>query len=471
MSAILIILQQPWVYALGWTLLHSLWQCALIACVCAALLFFTKQATANFRSLIAFAGLLMCVLASTLTFYRYLPADTDTIEITIDSAPVLQTATQHISFNAITFLNSHINTLVLMWFLGFVIYAVKTLQEYRYCHLIKNTHIAKTPEKWQRIFTELCGKVGVYKNVELRISELVPIPCVIGHIKPIVLIPLGLLLSMNQQQIESILLHELGHVKRNDYLVALIQSLIKTLFFFNPFLLWISNQIDKEREHACDDIAVNINQNPLLFANTLKEFADMNMNLKTAMSINGNKLLLTRVTRLFTQPQKATSVKSRLLATLLIIASGGVVLCVNADNANNEEKTVTLKMEKPLPTAEAFALAITEINQQCGTNVTLEPIKHKDGIKQFKMDSMKCSHAIRRLTGMVAVENVDVPKNGKIATLKISHQPVANAIAEVNKQCGTKATVPENIRNELADFDLIEMPCEKMILFVQNYTK
>ncbi|MBX9733109.1 MAG: M56 family metallopeptidase, partial [Chitinophagaceae bacterium] len=264
--------------------------------------------------------------------------------------------------------------------------------------------------------------------------------------------------------------HELGHVKRNDYLVALIQSLIKTLFFFNPFLLWISNQIDKEREHACDDIAVNINKNPLLFANTLKEFADMNMNLKTAMSINGNKLLLTRVTRLFNQPQKATSVKSRLLATLLIIASGGVVLCVNADNANNEEKTVTLKMEKPLPTAEAFALAITQINQQCDTNVTLEPLKHNDGVKRFSMSAMKCSHAIRKLTGAVAAENIEVPKNGNKVNFEMKNRSVADVMAEVNKQCGTDAKVPDAIRNEKSDFGFTDTPCEKVIIVLQNYT-
>lgn len=471
MSAFQEIMQQPWVYALGWTILHSLWQCAFIAVICAVLLFFAKQATANFRYLIALAGLTFCVLGSAITFYRYLLVKSDATQIAINSVSGLPAHTQSASFDAMIFLNSHINTLVLLWLVGFAIYTIKSLQEYRYCHHIKNTHLTTTPEKWQCIFIELCQKVGIQKAVELRISELVPIPCVIGHLKPVVLIPLGLLLSMNQQQIEAILLHELGHVRRNDFLLAFAQTIVQTLFFFNPFLSWISNQMDKEREHACDDIAVNINQDPLLFANTLQEFADMNMNLKPAMTICGKKLLLSRVTRLFAKPQKVTNLKNSLLATLLIIMTGGVAsLYVNADSniSSSKEKTVTIKME-PLPTAEAFALAIAQVNQQCGTHVKLEPIKHNNGTKVLNMASMKCSHAIRRLTGEAALENIEVPKDGKVANLNINNQPVINAMAEVNKQCGTNATVPEDIRNELADFNFKDFPCEKMIRFIQTY--
>ncbi len=473
MSVILEIMQRPWAYALGWTILHSLWQCALIAGACAVLLLFTKQATANFRYLIALAGLAFCVLTSAITFHRSLLVNSNAIEIANNPMLVLQVHTQSTPVDMMIFLNSHINTLVLLWLVGFAIYTIKTLQEYRYCRYIKNTHLTATPEKWRCIFIELCQRVGIQKTVELRISELVPIPCVIGHLRPVVLIPLGLLLSMSQQQIEAILLHELGHVRRNDYLLAFAQTIAKTLFFFNPFLLWISNQMDQEREHACDDIAVNINQDPLLFANTLKEFADMNMNLKSAMNIHGNKLLLSRVTRLFAKPQKAKNVKNSLLATLLIIVTGGITsLYVNAEgnNSSSEEKTVTIKME-PLPTLEAFAFVTAQINAQCGTNIKLNSIKNDNGTKFFNMTAMKCSHAIRRLTGDAASVNAEVPKHGKSVDLNISNQPLYKAMDEVNKKCGTNATVPEDTRNELADFSFIDMPCEKMILFVQSYIK
>lgn len=471
MSAFLEIMQQSWVYALGWTILHSLWQSAFIAAICAVVLFFSKQATANFRYLIALTGVMLCVVASVLTFNRYLLVSSSVVGVTITSAPIAQTTVQSMPFDVMIFLNMHVNSLVVLWLLGFIIYTVKILLEYRYCQHIKNTHLRETPEKWQHIFAELSEKVGIKKIVELRISELVAVPCVIGHLKPVVLIPLGLLLSMNQQQIEAILLHELGHVRRNDYLLAFFQAIAKTLFFFNPFLLWISNQMDKEREHACDDIAVGINQDPLLFANTLKEFADMNMNLKSAMNINGNKLLLSRVTRLFAKPQKTSSAKNSLLATLLVIATGGVVsLCVNADSSTSSsvEKTVTVNM-KPLPTAEAFAYVLAQINQQCGTDLKLEPIKHPVGNRILNMESMRCSNAIRRLKGDVAIENVEVPKNGKLVNMKMDNEPIFKVIDEVNKQCGTNATVSDEIRNELNSYNFQGMPCEKMIPFVQNY--
>lgn len=465
MSAIFDFIQQQWVYALGWTILHSLWQSSLIAGACAILLFFTKQETANFRCNLALTSIIFCVISSVATYYRYM-SKSATPESATNSLPELSSYTQNNSFELVSFLNSHINTLTLLWLAGFVIFTIKTLLEYRYCQHIKNNHLIETPEKWQLIFVELCRKVGVKQKVDLRISEVVQIPCVIGYVKPVVLIPLGLLLRMNQLQIEAILLHELGHVRRNDYLIALFQAATKSLFFFNPFILWISNQLDKERENACDDIAVNINQNPLLFANTLKEFAELNINQKPALSIHHDKLLLSRITRLFAKPKKSTRLKHSLLATILIVITGGVSsIYVNADN---NEKTISINMEA-MPAAEAFTYAITQINLQCHTNEKLEPLKHSDGIRMFNMSSVSCSSAIDRMKSLVALENIEVPKDGKLANININNQPVYKAMAEVNKQCATNAPVSEKIRDELASFSFVEIPCEKLILFIQSY--
>jgi beta-lactamase regulating signal transducer with metallopeptidase domain len=465
------IMQQPWTYALGWTILHSIWQCASIAVVCAVVLFFTRQATANFRYLVALAGLVSCVFCSAVTFYSYLDISRNITEVVIISLPVLQNDAQYVPFEVMIFLNKYINTLVLMWLVGFAIYTIKILLDYRYCQHVKNNHLTATPEKWKIIFAELSQKVGIKKAVELRISKLISVPCVIGHIKPVVLVPLSLLLHMSQPQIESILLHELGHVRRNDYLLAFAQAIVKTLFFFNPFLIWISNQIDKERENACDDIAVEINQNPLLFAKTLKEFADMNTNLKSAMSINGNKLLLSRIIRLFTKPKKTTNARNSLLAALLIITTGGAVSLyanANSNSNNNVEKTVTVDLPV-LPAADAYAQTIAQINQQCGTNVKLDPVKHPDSTRILNMKSMKCSDAIRRVTQTLVIDNTEIKDDEKLANVAITNQPVINAMTEVNKQCGTNETVPEAIRNELASFNFKDMPCKKMIMFIQAY--
>lgn len=386
------ILQQDWINSLGWTLLHSLWQYALIAIFCALLLFFTKAFSANARYLIALASLVIGALISTLTFYKYQQASEEIIMQPVQQSAAAQFFSENTTFSLVRLIDEHIDSIVIAWLCGFLVYGLKIFFDYRYCQQLKNYHLTPTPQKWQHLFAALAAKVGVSHKIELRISTLTVAPCVIGYLKPVVLLPVGLLLGMNQQQIEVILLHELAHARRNDYLVGLIQTLIKILFFFNPFLRWISNQMDIEREHACDDIAVAISQNPLLFANTLKEFADMNINQKLVMNISGKKLLLTRITRLFSNNEKVTTAKNSLLASILIFFTGLILtLCVNAAPENISDKKISLSITN-IPVQDV----LKEVNKKCSTNevltananesltLVLEDISCKDTIKLLR---------------------------------------------------------------------------------------
>ena len=365
MHTFLHFLQQDWIHSLGWTLLHSLWQHALIAISCALALAFTRHVSSNTRYLIALVSLVLSALISAITFYQYQQASTQIILRPAQKTNAMESFADENLSNAVQLINGHINSFVVIWLVGFLVYSLKTLLEYRYCQQLKNSHIIATPEQWQTIFTTLVDKVGARTDVTLRISTLATSPCVIGHFKPVVLLPLAVLMGMNQQQIEMILLHEIAHVRRNDYLLGFLQTTIKILFFFNPFLRWISNQIDKEREHACDDIAVAISKNPILFANTLKEFATMQLNQKAAMNITGNKLLLNRITRLFDTSARTTKSNYSLLASVLILFSGLIItLCANANPTI--DKKISLNVADM--TVQEVLL---EVNKKCDSNETL----------------------------------------------------------------------------------------------------
>ena len=365
MHTFLQFLQQDWIHSLGWTLLHSIWQHTLIAISCALALAFTRHFSSNTRYLIALVSLALSALISAITFYQYQQASTQIILQPAQKTNAMTSFADENFSSVVQLINGHINSLVVIWLVGFLVYSLKILLEYRYCQQLKNSHIIATPEQWQTIFTTLVDKVGARTDVTLRISTLATSPCVIGHFKPVVLLPLAVLMGMNQQQIEMILLHEIAHVRRNDYLLGFLQTTIKILFFFNPFLRWISNQIDKEREHACDDIAVAISKNPILFANTLKEFATMQLNQKNAMNITGNKLLLSRITRLFGSKAQATKSKYGLLASVLIILSGLIItLCANANPTS--DKKISLNVAD-VPVQEA----LFEVNKKCGSNEML----------------------------------------------------------------------------------------------------
>lgn len=393
-------LQQDWINSLGWTLLHSLWQHALIAACCALLLFYSRYGSANSRYLIALGGSVTAAFISALTFYNYQQASTEVILRPQQAHTLKPLLNSPEVLDILDIINAHMDSLTLMWLVGVIVYGIKILWAYISCQQLKKCSLTATPEKWQRIFAQLAAKVGITNKVELRISLAAKIPCVLGHLKPVVLLPMKLLLGMNQQQIEAILLHELAHIRRQDYLLGIIQTMIKAIFFFNPFLLWIASQMDKEREHACDDIAVAVNQNPLLFANTLKELAEMNIDQKIAMNITGKKLLLNRITRLFNKQDKMTTPKYNIAASIAILFTSLVMaICVNAAPEKGNDKKISIDVVET-----AASEVLKEVNKKCGTNEVL-PAKN-DGKITLLLDDSSCSQAIQLLKDFAAEKPV-----------------------------------------------------------------
>lgn len=384
-------LQQDWINSLGWTLLHSLWQHALIALCCTMLLFANRHRSASSQYLIALCGLVISAFISAITFYKYQRASTEIIIQPLQATNLTQLISNSEILSIVDIINAHTDSIAFLWLAGVIVYGLKILWAYKTCQQLKNQSFTTTPEKWQGIFAQLATKVGVSPKAELRISLAASIPCAIGHLKPVVLLPMKLLLGMDQQQIEAILLHELAHIRRQDYLLGLIQTLIKAVFFFNPFLHWISSQMDREREHACDDIAVAVSQNPLLFSNTLKELAEMNINQKIAMNITGKKLLLIRITRLFNKRKKATTPKHNLAGGIAILfTSLTLAICVNAAPDNGRDKKISIDVADT-----AVSEVMKEVNKKCGTNEVLA--SNSDGKVTLVLDDISCQQAIQLL--------------------------------------------------------------------------
>ncbi len=388
--------KQDWIMSLGWTLIHSLWQYALIAVACWSLLFFARAHSANTRYLIATASLLIGAIANLITFIRYQNFSSEIVMRPESNKVIAAFFIADDSFNLVTLINQNLHILIAIWSIGFLFFAVKTIADYRYCQHIKNHCTTPTPEKWNNIFLSLAQQVGLKFQPELRISTLTIIPCVIGYLKPVVLIPASILLNMNQPQVEAILLHELAHVRRSDYLIGLLQAIVKTILFFNPFLWWLCQQMDREREYACDDIAVAINQNPMLFANTLKEFAEMSINQKTAMRITGNKLLLTRIVRLFKKDNRSAPLKRNMVSSLAIVFSSlTLALCLNATAENPQDKSISLDIKEI-----GVQDVLTEVNKKCGTNETLSTSKNDQ--LTLVLDNIACKDAIKLLQDFAA---------------------------------------------------------------------
>jgi hypothetical protein len=149
--------------------------------------------------------------------------------------------------------------------------------------------------------------MGISKPVLILQSAVVSVPLVVNFLKPVILIPVGMLAKLPVDEVEAILLHELAHIRRKDFIVNIFQHLIETLFFFNPFLLWLSARIREERENCCDDAAVAYLPKRSVLVHALvscREF-DLSKTPQHALAFPGTKNhLLSRAERILHRKNK-----------------------------------------------------------------------------------------------------------------------------------------------------------------------
>jgi Zn-dependent protease with chaperone function len=144
--------------------------------------------------------------------------------------------------------------------------------------------------------------------VGLLESRLVLVPMVIGHLRPVIFVPLGLLNHLPAGEMEAVLLHELAHIRRHDYFVNVLQHMAESLFFFNPGLLWLSSLLREERENCCDDIAIARTNDRVEFVRALVRFKEHALRGGAALAFPaGKRQLLQRVLRITHQRNSSLS--------------------------------------------------------------------------------------------------------------------------------------------------------------------
>jgi bla regulator protein blaR1 len=260
-------------HAICWTLLHSLWQGLVLALIAGVVMVMTKKASSALRYNLLCTLLLLFLASSAYTFYYQLHQNAVAIPA-INHTPVATTSetagntaatatstTTHTLQNGIDtlveYFNAHAAIVVVIWFIVFMARFVKVLSGLVYAQRVRHYQTNPAPADWQQRLAQLLHKLQISRPVSLLESAVIKIPMVVGVLKPVVLVPVGMLTHISPDQVESILIHELAHIRRQDYLFNIIQHLVDTLFFFNPALVWVSSLIRGERENCCDDIAIN----------------------------------------------------------------------------------------------------------------------------------------------------------------------------------------------------------------------
>ena len=362
-------LQSGWAERMGWTLLHSLWQITLIASIHGATLLVLRNRSATIRYFTSCLMLLAMLVLPMVTFV-ILPHHTASI-VTIREAHESPTTSSPIELDALPTspqnppatdaispfvapsefttaaptaapatndrlfadfslsLRPWLPWVTTAWLAGVLLLSLRPIGGWLHVHRLQRHGLTPLPDPLQRMGERLLQQRGIRRLVQFAQSTLVEVPTVVGYLQPVILLPASASTGLSMQQLELILIHELAHIRRHDYVVNLIQVVIEAILFYHPGVWWVSGKIRSERENCCDDAAIALSGDRSNYIQALVLLEEQR-SPAVVLAANGGSLLL-RVKRLLGQPQAESSCRtaSAWLAGLLTIAIVAAALAVN----------------------------------------------------------------------------------------------------------------------------------------------
>lgn len=360
MNTIIELINMQWVANLGWSLLHTLWQGAIIAITTLALLRFIPTSKSTLRYTLSVGSMSTLVILFVITFiYLQLnnshalafeptlqsPVTTDQINFIAplpDSIPSLFAS-------VVVFLNTHIYKIIIFWLVGATLLFTRLLGAFWYIEKLRNNSTLLSGTVLEHL-NQLAYQLQIPRWIDIAENTSIQSPMVIGFIKPIILVPTGMLTGLSAEQIESIFIHELTHIKRHDYLINFLQSILEVVLFFNPFVIMLSNILRKERENICDDVVLERLNNPTLYAQTLAQLEEYKHHQLT-ISFAGNKnYLLNRIKRIMERTAKKQNGKGRFLPIILLVVGLISASWLSFSPAKQEQKATKVEKIMEVPT-------------------------------------------------------------------------------------------------------------------------
>jgi len=317
----------PLVQAIGWALLHLVWLGTLVAMALAFALAFIPGRSQLRYTLSCIALTLIVALGVLAGIRSYRGATSPTaaagnagiVAITSASASPSTGSERFERMRAWTnAANDALPVVVTFWFLGVSLGSARLLIEWLRIRRLGSRRLPPAPAPWPTVARRLSHALGLTQVVRVVQSGAVEVPSVIGLVRPAILIPASSLAGLTPAQLEMILAHELAHVRRHDYLVNVLQTIVETLLFYHPAVWWVSRQIRNERESCCDDLAVQACGDRVQYARALLRLEEIQAErLALAMSADGGSLV-ERVRRLVVGSTRTTTSAVRVGGALAV---------------------------------------------------------------------------------------------------------------------------------------------------------
>lgn len=311
----------PWIDAVGWTLLHFLWQGILIGGAWVVLRTLLPRQASEWRHATGLLALAALALAPILTLVRLWPEQAAAAASAAALDGAIGTAVSAMHGSPGRAVDALLPWLVAVWAIGVCGLAVRALLEWRRLdHIVRRC--ARAHAQIDALFAAVNARFGIVQRVRALVSDQVDTPMLIGWLRPVILLPTAVALGFPRQQVELILAHELGHLRRCDHLVNLVQTVLETVLFYHPVVHWISREVRNERELCCDHLVLRTMQGePHEYARTLAALEELRLATPFALAASGGDLL-ERVRRIVGVSSPRVAVEGRGSGRWLLIAAG-----------------------------------------------------------------------------------------------------------------------------------------------------
>lgn len=271
-------------WAIGWTVVHFLWQGVGIGALAYLILTWLRGRGPSERYMVGLVALGACAAAFVATL---------AVELNhrLGPAPVLSGGALPL-VGGPTALPRLINLVALLWACGTGMLGLRVFVQWVRGRRLISMHVSAPDQRWLSAFASLGRELGLKSVPRFLQSTMAEVPMVVGCLAPVVLVPVSAFTSLTPEQLKSVLAHELWHIRRRDHWVNAVQIAIETILFFHPAVWWLSGQVRLEREHCCDDAAVLAAGNPRVFAEALARLESLRNHIPaTALSSHGGPLM------------------------------------------------------------------------------------------------------------------------------------------------------------------------------------
>jgi GWxTD domain-containing protein len=320
-------LETPAAMALVRTLAHSLWEGAVVALGLAGGLSVIRGARNRYAA--ACAAMLLLLVCFGLTFGVLVPRE-QAIETWAGGRAALLLREVEPGSGAGpqgsgAEPREYFRWLALLWAAGVLAFHTRSLAGWMGARRLRRRGVCAAADRWQQQLNTLAARLRVSRPVALCESALTDVPVAIGYLRPVILMPVGLLACLPGAHVEALLLHELAHIRRCDYLTNLLQIFVEGLLFYHPAAWWISAVIRAERENCCDDMAVQAQGDAHQYCTALAALEQNRGRAETALAANGGSLVK-RIRRLLAEPDHRIPALAPILSASILTLAAAAAL-------------------------------------------------------------------------------------------------------------------------------------------------